>query len=194
MSEQSIRLPPRSLLLPLSLLLVIGLAVAAGMGWSDARAHTTVILLIRNAEVESGAADSELSAAGQRRAAALGDYLETLLGSQPIDHIYASYGRPAQSTAAPVANQFRLPINLLAESDWEDLPKRVRRDHIGQYIAVVGTAGTIADFGRELSGTEIGIADEEFGDIYVVVLSRAAESRLFRVHYEAPDRDSQAGS
>jgi phosphohistidine phosphatase SixA len=190
MSEQPVRLPPRSLLLPLALLLLIGAATAAGAYWSHSRAHTTVVILLNQADSESASSDPGLTETGQRSAASLGEYLSRMLGEEPIDHIYASDGRPAQQTAAPIANQFKLPINLLADSDWEDLPGRVNRQHLGQYVAVVGSRAQIDTLAKALLGVAAHADTDDFGGIRVIVLGRPAEDRIFYLSYPPSSESS----
>jgi broad specificity phosphatase PhoE len=90
-----------------------------------------------------GCRRSDLSAAGEQRAAHLGEFLADALGQTKVDYLYAADTRRAQQTAAPIANQFALPINLLASSDWEDLAPRLRHDHRGETVVIVGYATTI---------------------------------------------------
>jgi broad specificity phosphatase PhoE len=77
------------------------------------------VVLVRHAEAgDSNAGDPDLSAAGEARAAKLGTLLTDVLGDRNVDYLYAADTRRAQQTAAPVANEFKLPINVLSSSDW----------------------------------------------------------------------------
>jgi len=107
------------MLVPLLLPLFAVIAAGAGVFWLGTWARTTVVILVRHGEAAtSTAGDPDLSVAGERRTARLGEFIaDTLPGSQ-VDHLYAADTRRAQQTAASVANQFKLPINLLASSDW----------------------------------------------------------------------------
>ncbi len=72
------------------------------------------LLLIRHAlpirrELEEGAADPELSEAGQAQATHLAEYLS----SEELHAIYASPMKRAQQTAAPLAARFKLPVALI---------------------------------------------------------------------------------
>ncbi|MFM8858302.1 MAG: histidine phosphatase family protein [Actinomycetota bacterium] len=72
------------------------------------------IILIRHAiperrELESGAADPELSEQGVRQAELLAQYLAT----ESLDAIYSSPMRRARQTAAPVAESFGLDVTLV---------------------------------------------------------------------------------
>jgi probable phosphoglycerate mutase len=72
------------------------------------------VILIRHAipvrrELESGAADPELSAQGVRQAELLAEYLSF----ESLDAIYSSPMLRAQQTAAPLASLFSLGISLV---------------------------------------------------------------------------------
>lgn len=71
------------------------------------------LLLIRHGlpirrEIDEGAADPELSEAGHRQAALLGEYL----GEEHIDAVYASPMRRAHQTAIPTAQAHELDLVL----------------------------------------------------------------------------------
>jgi probable phosphoglycerate mutase len=72
------------------------------------------VILIRHAipvrrELESGAADPELSEQGMRQAELLARYLS----SESLDAVYSSPMRRAQQTAAPVAKSLNLDVTLI---------------------------------------------------------------------------------
>jgi broad specificity phosphatase PhoE len=196
MPEPLSRLRRRPLLAPLWLPLLIVLAAAMGVYWLGSWARTTTVILVRHAEaVDAAAADPDLSSAGEQRAARLGQFLEDALGRTKIDYLYAADTRRAQQTAAPIANQFGLPINLLASSDWEHLAARIRREHRGETVAVVGYASTIPAIIATLTGEEARIAEGDYGSVFLVVLPSPGDPRLLRLHYgaEAPLDTSRPG-
>ena len=81
-----------------------------------------MVVLVRHAEAgESASGDPDLSPAGEKRVAALGTLLDDVLADRKVDYLYAADTRRAQQTAAPVANEFKLPINVIASSDWSGL-------------------------------------------------------------------------
>ncbi len=186
MPEPLSRLRRRPLLAPLWLPLVVLLAAGAGVYWLGTWARTTVIVLVRHAEpVGAGAADPDLSAAGEQRAAHLGEFLADALGQTKVDYLYAADTRRAQQTAAPIANQFALPINLLASSDWEDLAPRLRHDHRGETVVIVGYATTIPGVVRALTGQTVRLDDNDFGSVFVAIMPSPGDARLLRLRYGA---------
>lgn len=168
------------LLVPLLAVLVAGLGVV----WLSAWSRTTVVVLIRHAEPAVGSrGDPDLSPAGERRAALLGRFLADSLPGRAVDHLYAADTRRAQQTAASIANQFKLPINLLASSDWSGLVTRIRRDHRGQTVVVVGYASTMPGLLNQLSASHHSLEPDDFGSIFVVVIPSPGQPRTVRLRY-----------
>ena len=169
---------------PLLFPLLALLMAAAGVYWLGTWAKTTVVVLVRHAEAgESSSGDPDLSPTGEKRVAALGALLDDLLADRKVDFLYAADTRRSQQTAAPIANQFRLPINVLASSDWSRLASRIRREHRGKTVVVVGYATTLPGVINQLSGQELVIRDDEFDALYLVVIPSPGETRSFRLRY-----------
>lgn len=182
--ELTTRMRRRPLLAPLLIPMLGVLAAGAGIYWIGTWARTTVVVLVRHAEaLTSTNGDPDLSPAGEKRVAGLGELLADVLGERKVDYLYAADTRRAQQTAAPVANQFKLPINLLASSDWAGLAGRIKREHRGKTVAVVGYATTLPMVLSQLSGSSVAMADDEFDSIYVVVMPSPGETRVFRLRY-----------
>jgi broad specificity phosphatase PhoE len=187
MPEPLDRMRRRPLLAPLLLPLLVLLAAGAGIFWLGSWARTTVVVLVRHAESQTTATgDPDLSTAGGERAAALGAFLADLFVAGNVDHLYAADTRRAQQTAAAVANQFGLPINLLASNDWPTLARHIRAEHRGQTVVVVGYSSTLPVVLQQLAETKVEVGEDEFDAIYVVVLPSPGEPRVLRLHYGAP--------
>jgi phosphohistidine phosphatase SixA len=168
------------LLVPLLAVLVAGLGVV----WLSAWARTTVVVLVRHAEpLTATKGDPDLSPAGERRAALLGRFLADAMPGRAVDDLYAADTRRAQQTAASVANQFKLPINLLASSDWAGLPSRIKREHRGETVVVVGYASTMPGLLNQLSARHVVPEPDDYGSIYVVVIPSPGQPRTVRLRY-----------
>lgn len=184
MSDPLTRLRRQPMLIPLLLPLLAVIAAGAGVFWLGTWARTTVVILVRHAEAATTTTgDPELSLAGERRAARLGEFIADTLPGNPVDHLYAADTRRAQQTAAAVANQFKLPINLLAGSDWARLPSRIKKEHRGQTVVVVGYATTLPGVLNQLGAPSISIADDDYESVYVVVMPSPGPNRTFRLRY-----------
>jgi phosphohistidine phosphatase SixA len=168
------------LLLPLFALLAAGVALFALSLWT----RTTVVILVRHAEAASSqTGDPDLSPAGESRARRLGAYLDDSLLVGSVDHLYAADTRRAQQTAASVANQFKLPINLLGGSDWSGLASRIKREHRGATVVVVGFSASLQSLASELAGTAITLDEGDYGSILVVVLPSPGQPQVLRLRY-----------
>jgi len=183
--ELTTRLRRRPLLAPLLIPMLGILAAGAGIYWIGTWARTTVVVLVRHAEAgtASNSGDPDLSRAGEKRAAGLGDLLADVLGPKKPDYLYSADTRRAEQTAAPIANQFKLPVNVLASSDWAGLAGRIKREHRGRTVVVVGYASTLPLVLGQLSGENVAMAEDDFDSIYVVVMPSPGETRVLRLRY-----------
>lgn len=172
------------LLLPLLALVAAGVAVLVVSLW----ARTTVVILVRHAEASSSqTSDPDLSPAGESRARQLGPFLADALPAGAVDHLYAADTRRSQQTAASVANQFKLPINLLGSSDWAGIASRITREHRGATVVVVGYSASLEAVARRLAGSAITLEEGDFGSIFVVVLPSVGQPQVLRLRYgDAP--------
>jgi len=187
MTDPLHRLRRRASLLPLLVPLIAVIVVVAGSVWLSTWARTTVVILVRHAEAPAASSgDSDLGPVGERRAARLGAFLADALPGRSVDHLYAGDTRRVQQTAASVANQFKLPINLLAGSDWPGIASRIRREHRGQTVVVVGYASTLPIVYNQLSGGHLTLDDDDFGSVFVITLPSPGEARVVRLRYGEP--------
>jgi phosphohistidine phosphatase SixA len=189
MADPPTRLRRRPHLAPLMVPLLLVLAAGAGIFWMGTWARTTVVILMRHAEAVAGpSGDPDLSPAGEARARGLGHYLAGVLAGGKVDYLYAADTRRALQTAAPIANQFELPINLLAGSDWDGLASHIKREHRGRTVVVVGYASTIPGVLNRLGASKTAMADDEYDSIYVVVMPSPGSTRVFKLKYGSVDQ------
>lgn len=181
------KLRRRPFMAPLLIPLLGMVMAAAGIFWLGSWARTTVVVLVRHAEAgQSTSGDPDLSPAGEKRVAPLGALVDDLLADRKVDYLYAADTRRAQQTAAPVANEFKLPINVIASSDWSGLAARIKREHRGKTVAVVGYSTTLPGVISQLSGRDFVMRDDEYDAIYVVVMPSPGETRVLRLRYGVP--------
>ncbi len=181
------KLRRRPFMAPLLIPLLGMLMAAAGVYWLGSWARTTVVVLVRHAEAgESTSGDPDLSPAGEKRVASLGTRIDDLLADRKVDYLYAADTRRSQQTAAPVANEFKLPINVIASSDWSGLASRIKREHRGKTVVVVGYSTTLPGVISQLSGSDYVMREDEFDAIYIVVMPSPGETRVLRLRYGTP--------
>jgi broad specificity phosphatase PhoE len=150
----------------------------------------TVVVVVRHAERadEPGAReeDPDLSAPGHVRAEALAE----ALADARISAIYTTDRRRTVQTAEPVAHRLGLAIRdreIEARDGAEygaDLLARLRADHRGETVLVVGHSNTVPAIVGALSGYDIPeIDDAEYDRVYIVVLGDGGPPRLFRTRF-----------
>jgi len=150
----------------------------------------TVVVVVRHAERadEPGARedDPDLSASGHARAEALAK----ALADARIGVIYTTERRRTVQTAEPVARRFGLSIRdgTIEARDGAgygaELLARLRTEHRGETVLVVGHSNTVPGIVGALSGYDIPeIDDAEYDRVYIVVLADEAPARLFRTRF-----------
>jgi phosphohistidine phosphatase SixA len=131
-------------------LLATGLACAHGGAGAPATATPSAdaarVLLVRHAEAVAGVSDPELTAAGERRAAALAD----LLADEGIDRVLATDTRRARATAQPIAERLGLAIEIYDPRRLGDLAEALRAGE--GTVLVVGHSNTTPELVRLLGG------------------------------------------
>ena len=174
----------RPFFFPLVLPVLLFIAVVAAAAWLfDARA-TTVVFVVRHAEVETPAdADPDLSVDGRERAARLAKMLSQARPVRGIDAIFASEYKRTQQTATPLSETAALPVNVVASAAWSELPRRILREHRGEYVLVVGASNTVPDLVEALSGEKVTLRDDEYDTMFVVFVPQIAKTKVVRLRY-----------
>jgi phosphohistidine phosphatase SixA len=176
-------------LAPLLVVLAAGATVFALSLW----ARTTVVVLVRHAEAgtaETG--DPDLSPAGEEQARRLGPFLEDALAGRVVDYLYSAELRSSQQTAASVANQFKVPINLVGNADWARLASRILREHRGATVAVVGGPAQLQSLVRRLNGEPVTFDETDYSVVLVITRPSLGAPRLLKLHYDAAPEPSAA--
>lgn len=168
------------LVLPVLLFIAV---VAAGVWLFDARA-TTVIFVVRHGETETAAdPDPNLSVEGRERAARLARMLS---GAQPVrgvDAIFASEFRRTHQTVTPLSETLALPVNLVPSATWDDLAKRITREHRGEYVLVAGSATTVPQLLKGLADVEVTLREDEYDAMFIVFAPQISKTKVVRVKY-----------
>lgn len=168
--------------LVLPVLVFIGLAVAA-IWVLDTRA-TTVVIVVKHSEVENPAdADPALSIDGRERAARLARMLSQARPVRGIDAIFASEFRRTQQTATPLSEALSLPVNVIPAAAWSSLPRRITRDHRGEYVLVAGSSTTVPELIEALSGERVTVREDEYDAMFVVFVPQFSKPKVVRIRY-----------
>ena len=174
----------RPFFFPLVLPVLLFIAIVAAAAWLfDARA-TTVVFVVRHAEVETQSdADPDLSVEGRERAARLAKMLSQARPARGIDAIFASEYKRTQQTATPLSETVALPVNVAASATWSELPHRITREHRGEYVLVVGNPNTVTDVVEALSGEKVTLREDEYDAMFVVFVPQIAKTKVVRLRY-----------
>ncbi len=180
------RLPAATLLLGAAVLLPGTRAFLSGAGApAQESAHTTV-LITRHAEKADGE-DPALSPTGVARARALA----RLLSEAGVDAIYVTQYRRTHQTAAPLAQTLGLAVREVEARAVAQLARRVRDEHRGQVVLVVGHSNTVPAMVEALGAPPVGtIGEDEYGTLFVVTIDGAGRASVMRLDYGEPQQRS----
>jgi phosphohistidine phosphatase SixA len=134
-----------------------------------ARPHVsgvTTVFLVRHAEKQLDAQDPDLTEAGRQRALALARTLRSV----SLDAVYSTDTHRTRQTAAPLAEQRSLAVELYDKDDLARVVMKIRGAP-GRYL-VVGHSNTTPDLVTRLGGEPGAAIDEagEFDRLYVLML------------------------
>ncbi len=143
------------------------------------QAKQLVVFLVRHAEKVDASRDPELTAAGRERAAALAK----LLRDTGIEHVHSTDFIRTRDTAAPIATELGLEVELY---DPYDLPALIAllRQAGGRHL-VVGHSNTTPPAVELLGGEPGSEIDEqsEFDRLYVVTAGADGEASTVLLRY-----------
>jgi phosphohistidine phosphatase SixA len=178
------RMRRRPFLFPLVVPVLVFIALLAAAIWFfDARA-TTVVVVVRHAEVEAVSdPDPGLSVDGRERAARLAKMLSKAQPVRGVDAIFTSEFRRTQQTATPLSENLALPLNVIPAATWSSLPRKITRDHRGEYVLVAGSSNTIPPLIEALSGETITVREDEFDAMFIVFVPQFSRPKVVRLRY-----------
>ena len=159
-------------------------AVAGGPGSVDTSA--TTVVLVRHAEklAHAPGGDMGLSAKGVVRS----QELARVLGDAGIVAIYASQFPRARLTGQPLARALADSVRAYDANAIAKLATRIRSEHRGQTVLVVGHSDSIPETFEALTGRRWPEGESVSSDkLYVLTLNADGSDRLLRLRYGAGD-------
>lgn len=161
-------------------LAVVAVALAL-MGWLWPRRITTV-LLVRHAEKETEAQPVFLSDAGHARAREL----VHVVGEAGLAAAYTTEFVRNQQTVRPLAEALGIPTHEIPASDVAGLVDHIMATYEGRVVLAAGHRGTLPEIIEALGGeTPTPIVDEDYDDLFVVIVPRLGETRVVHLSYGA---------
>jgi phosphohistidine phosphatase SixA len=174
----------RPFLFPLVVPILVFIGLVAAAAWVfDARA-TTVIVVVRHAETEQIAdPDPGLSVDGRERAARLAKMLSQARPVRGVDAIFTSEFKRTQQTATPLSDTLALPLNVIPAATWNSLPRKIKREHRGEYVLVTGSANTVPVLIEALTGEKVSVREDEYDAMFIVFVPQISNAKVVRVRY-----------
>lgn len=170
----------RRLSLPAVALLLATAVGAAPAAWATAApaSSTTTVLVVRHAD-RQGEADA-LSPRGEARAAALAH----LAADAGVDAVYHSPTARTRATARPLAERLGLTPVEHPPHAAGPLAERIRGEHDGDVVLVVGHSNTVPAIVEALGGPAMpDLAHDAYDDLFVVTLGAAGEATVLHLNY-----------
>jgi broad specificity phosphatase PhoE len=163
-------------------LLLSACLVLAACAGAPTRDTSPTFVVVRHAEKASDdARDPALSAIGERHAAALAARLR----DEPLTAAYATPYRRTQQTARPAAEAHGLGVaSYAADLPAGELALRLRRDHPGGTVLVVGHSNTVPGIVGALCDCAVAPLDEDdYGDLYRIRQGAAGRAELVQERF-----------
>ena len=165
------------------------LALPASLARAQGADEPTVVLVTRHAERagEMGG-DPGLTDAGSRRAESLAAALQDAGVSAAIVTQY----RRAKLTAAPAAARLGIAVverpagqGVTPDVYAAALAQELKSSWAGKSVLVVGHSNTVPAIVKALAGKDVGpIADDRYGDLFIVVIPKTGPARLLRTRVD----------
>jgi broad specificity phosphatase PhoE len=146
----------------------------------------TTIFIVRHAEKDltPGVADPGLTPEGQRRAEALSDTLR----KYPVAALYTTDTARTRATIAPLAARLGMEPQVYDSSQPAVLAKRLREQHRGQTVVVVGHSNTVLPLIEALGVARPvpELTDADYDYLFEVTLSPEGTASVQAHYYGAP--------
>lgn len=141
------------------------------------------VILVRHAELPGAAManpkDVPISPTGRARA----QRLAALLKDAGVSAIYVTDFLRTNQTAQPLAQALGKPLTVVPKGDPKDLAARLRKEHAGQTVLLVGHTDTLPGLIQALGHPgEIKIDAQDYGNVFIVAPKDGAPAFL-RLRY-----------
>lgn len=146
-------------------------------------APLTTVILVRHAEKDLSVKQDDntpLSTEGASRA----QRLRELLVDSGVSVIYTTKTVRTRTTGAPLAEQLKLTMLELETKEAPESVAQKLRAHAGATILVVGHSNTTPALIRALGIPNAPeIADDDFGNVFIVTLGENVAPKMMRLRY-----------
>jgi broad specificity phosphatase PhoE len=157
----------------------LSVVVAWCLAWAGSAFAQQALVIVRHAEKVDQTKDPHLSEAGQARARALA----ALLAQSGPAAIYATEYQRTSETAKPLADLLGLQVQRVPASDAARLVEQLRTRHAQDTVVVVGHSNTVPEILKLYGASIPPIADDDFGNVFVVVPKPGGSPVVLRLRY-----------
>jgi broad specificity phosphatase PhoE len=155
------------------------LLAASCLALAGSASGQQALIIVRHAEKADQSKDAQLSEAGRTRARALA----AMLVRTGATAIYATQYQRTIDTAQPLADALGLPIERVPAADTAALVSQLKSRHARDIVVVVGHSNTVPDILRLYGHVAQPIADDDFGNVFLVVPKPGGPPVVLRLRY-----------
>ncbi|MBK8100587.1 MAG: nuclear transport factor 2 family protein [Planctomycetes bacterium] len=142
----------------------------------------TTVIVVRHAEKADDGDDPELSPAGRERAERLARMLQDL----PIRAVFHSQYRRTAATVEPLCTALHVPAHAIAAAATKELAQKIRQQHRGQTVVVVGHSNTVPAILKDLGVREpVTMTEKDYDRLFVVTI-QGKNARLLPLRHGTP--------
>jgi broad specificity phosphatase PhoE len=153
--------------------------VAWCLAWAGSAFAQQALVIVRHAEKVDQTKDPHVSEAGQARARALA----ALLAQSGAAAIYATEYQRTTETAKPLADLLGLPIQHVPAAETARLVEQLKTRHAQDTVVVIGHSNTVPEIVRLYGASISPIADDDFGNVFVVVPKAGGPPVVLKLRY-----------
>jgi len=157
----------------------LSMLVVWSLVWAGPVAAQQALFIVRHAEKVDQSKDPHLSEAGQARARALA----ALLAQSGAAAVYATEYQRTTETAKPLADLLRVSIQPIPAADTARLVDQLKTRHSQDTVVVVGHSNTVPEIAKAYGVSIPPIADDDFGNVFVVVPKPGGPALVMRLRY-----------
>lgn len=142
------------------------------------------VILVRHAELQGAAMapakELPLSEAGEARA----KRLSSILKDAGVGAIYVTDFVRTNKIAEPLSREINRELTVLPKGDPQELVERLRKNHSGQTVLLVGHTDTLPGLLKALGHpVDIKIEPQDYSNIFVVIPKSDGAPTFLRLRY-----------
>lgn len=147
-------------------------------------AKKTIVYIVRHSEKVTTNADDDnpdLNGTGKQRA----KDLATMLKNEKFDVIFSTKYKRTRQTAAPLAQQYGLPIATYNAHDFKGMAGIIRSNYSGQVAMIIGHSNTVLELVKAFGAKPPieKLTDDDYDLLFKITIGTNGKSKLTTVRY-----------